>query len=180
MIVDDGYSRDFSDASVRQINTQVLELPANWRAVRLTSISSEVVAGEDEASRIHVAGQKPNPKLQHMESCLELMIDASHGQGDFDAFTNALDYYMYCSAELFSAQQGGLYNGQHIEATVKAAKSAGLRAVGQSSWGPTVFGFAESDIEAQRIAKAVEATPSLSGRPEVLSLDFSGAKFRFQ
>ncbi len=35
------------------------------------------------------------------------------------------------------------------------AQECGLKAVGQSSWGPTVFGFAETASDAERIARQV-------------------------
>ena len=50
---------------------------------------------------------------------------------------------------MFAPIQGGLYNGSQVEAAVALAREAGLVAVGQSSWGPTVFGFAANSEQAE-------------------------------
>lgn len=59
---------------------------------------------------------------------------------------------MELAGQLFSRYQGGLYNGPDVATAVECARRIGLRGIGQSSWGPTVFGFAESQSLAQRYA----------------------------
>jgi len=50
----------------------------------------------------------------------------------------------------FSPAQGGSYARPAVESLVRFLKSEGLNGVGQSSWGPTIYGFTDSPIE-QRV-----------------------------
>ena len=64
---------------------------------------------------------------------------------------------MDIAATLFAAVQAGPYRDRTIAARVERAQAAGLRGVGQSSWGPTVFAFAETDEQAQQAAQELQA-----------------------
>lgn len=46
-------------------------------------------------------------------------------------------------------RQGGPFASPRIGELVKTLRAAGVRGVGQSSWGPTVFALCESDAAAR-------------------------------
>ena len=61
---------------------------------------------------------------------------------DFEAFCGHLEDYLNLASQLFGPIQGGEFNGLELQRLGQAMRQCGLRAVGQSSWGPTLFGFA--------------------------------------
>lgn len=58
---------------------------------------------------------------------------------DLDAFGDALFEFNARVGDIFAPAQGGRYGSPAIAACVQQLRDAGLRGVGQSSWGPTVF-----------------------------------------
>jgi predicted sugar kinase len=66
-------------------------------------------------------------------------------EGDLATFSESLYDFNRRAGELFSPVQGGIYAHPRIEGIVKFIRSAGTRAVGQSSWGPTVFAIGLPD-----------------------------------
>jgi predicted sugar kinase len=114
------------------------------------------VTGGYETSLLEQLGEIPNSKRERMFNLAKglemLTATATH----FYAFTDSLQQYLDAAGELFAAGQGGLYNGEAVTQAVGLAKQSGLRAVGQSSWGPTVFGFAGDLSAAQQIAHRLQ------------------------
>jgi predicted sugar kinase len=45
---------------------------------------------------------------------------------------------------LFASVQGGSYNGLEVASTIATLQAMGVQGVGQSSWGPGVFAWFES------------------------------------
>ena len=107
--------------------------------------------GAAEESLITAAGATPNREqlamLELSETCM-----AATDMSDVDAFVDALERYMKIAASLFEPVQAGRYRDTVIAQRVAMASQAGLRGVGQSSWGPTVFGFASERASAERAA----------------------------
>ena len=58
---------------------------------------------------------------------------------DLPTFGDAVYDFNRHVGEMFHSAQGGVYAHPHIEAIVQKLRSAGVKGVGQSSWGPTVF-----------------------------------------
>lgn len=62
---------------------------------------------------------------------------------DLQTFGEAVYEYNARVGDLFAAVQGGRYTSPAIAAKVKKLRANGIRCVGQSSWGPTVFEIKE-------------------------------------
>ncbi len=72
-------------------------------------------------------------------------------EGDYAGFGEALHEYNRLAGEPFAADQGGAYASPAIAATVARLRNLGVRAAGQSSWGPTVFGICASKAQAEAV-----------------------------
>ncbi len=68
---------------------------------------------------------------------------------DFREFCDGVEEVQRTVGEAFSHVQGGRFGAQSLKA-VDALASAGASGIGQSSWGPTVYGFFPSLEEASR------------------------------
>lgn len=142
--------------SERTFGTRSCTFPSDWPVVLVLSRAGGDMCGAVEEQLITRAGTSPNPQraamLELSDACM-----ASATAGDFPNFATALERYMDIAATLFASVQAGRYRNERIASRVALAQRAGLRGVGQSSWGPTVFGFADSDAIAQRAAEALQA-----------------------
>jgi predicted sugar kinase len=70
---------------------------------------------------------------------------------DFAAFSDAVQRYNRLAGEPFAADQGGPYSGPEVTAVIDALRAWGAAGVGQTSWGPTVFAFAQDEGEARHL-----------------------------
>lgn len=81
---------------------------------------------------------------------------------DLDAFGEALYDFNRRVGEMFQPWQGGLYAHPRTGALIAALRTQGVRGVGQSSWGPTVFAVApaaEADMLCAWLARTHGCRP---------------------
>lgn len=156
LLLDRGYEEGFSsELPERPLTANSMRLPAGWRVVLILPSQEQRVHGRREVELIAELGKVPHGQSAQMLHLAQQICDLAQTGDDLRAFTDALDQYMERGARLFSGYQHGLYNGAEVTAAVELARAAGLLGVGQSSWGPTVFGFAESQTQANHLAEYV-------------------------
>lgn len=161
LILDEGYAVDAAhDASarntvchsVRPLAAQKASIASTWRCVLIVPQHRQAVSGAKETEWMAELGSLPNPRRNDMLALAQKAFSLAPHSRRFADFTGCLDQYMELAGQLFSRYQGGLYNGQDVATAVDCARRVGLRGIGQSSWGPTVFGFAETPALAQQYA----------------------------
>ncbi|MEO8272045.1 MAG: hypothetical protein ABI557_20210, partial [Aureliella sp.] len=124
-------------------------------------------------------GSLPNPHRRQMLALAQRATSLAVNHDRFVQFTDCLDQYMQLGSQLFSRYQGGMYNGADVTEAVQMAQAVGLRGVGQSSWGPTVFGFAASQACAEHyVEQLLYQRPDWSVR--ISTPATSGAQYRWQ
>lgn len=184
LILDEGYPTDKAcganaDPMTRPLAAQTLQLAAAWRVVLAVPQQRAEISGAKEAEVMAELGSLPNPHRQQMLALAQRAMGLAADNNQFAEFTDCLDRYMQYGAQLFSRYQGGMYNGADVTEAVQLAQAVGLRGVGQSSWGPTVFGFAESQACAEHRAKQLRRQrPNWSVR--ISTPATSGARYRWQ
>ncbi|MDX1926829.1 MAG: hypothetical protein SFV81_09935 [Pirellulaceae bacterium] len=176
LILDEGHATE----AVREIHATSAHLSADWRVVLITPDQVGAVTGGHEASLLERLGQTPNSRRAYMHGLAKQALELASQTDKFAEFTNAIQEYVDAAGQLFAAGQGGMYNGQSVSLAVELAKEAGLRAVGQSSWGPTVFGFAEKQSEAEQIATKLTAVrPNERWQIRICTPAHQGATWRW-
>lgn len=179
LVLDHGYNpaNDSQEPKpVREIATHRIPVPEAWRVVLAQPNSSPAVSGSKEADVFARLRQSPNPNRERMLELSENAMQAAK-ENDFPRFCSGLEEYMELAGELFREVQGGLYNGVDVERCVGALRAAGLAGIGQSSWGPTVFGFADCKANAEHaIAKLNVNDPGTCYR--IVQPAVAGAQFR--
>ncbi len=119
-------------------------LPDSWHVV-IARPTSGTVAISGEAEGAAFAALRPATDQQRRDlAFLSERILRACAMGEFHSFCTAVSKFNRLSGELFSMLQGGCYNGQSVTQLVTRMQDLGLDGVGQSSWGPTVFGFCQS------------------------------------
>jgi beta-ribofuranosylaminobenzene 5'-phosphate synthase len=68
-------------------------------------------------------------------------------EADLTRFGEALEEIQRRVGEGFAPAQGGTFARPEFEVIVEAMRLEGLKGVGQSSWGPTLYGFSDSPKE---------------------------------
>lgn len=161
LLFDEGYAKGSTDElSERPVNASSRHLPADWRVVLVLPNRQERVFGKREAELMEELGRVPYSQSAQMLRLANRICELAQSDVGFETFTQTLDQYMELGARLFSRFQRGLYNGEEVCSAVELARASGLRGVGQSSWGPTVFGFAQSEVQANHSAQCLrEARP---------------------
>lgn len=161
LVFDQGYlpSRDpnGSDFQNRPVETQVAYLNPTWRVVLISPNQKELVAGEREAGMINRIGNHANPNRDAMRELADTIMGCARSGADLQEFAAQLDRYTEYAGRVFASMQGGQYSSQAVDSAVVAARRAGLVGVGQSSWGPTVFGFSEDSDGAEKAKHSIEA-----------------------
>lgn len=181
LILDEGHraTNSVDGTNPRAVCATSMMLPADWRIVLITPDQMPSVTGSYEASLIERLGETPNPNRERMFAAAREIISLAGAPDSFDDFTAVLQDYVDAAGRMFMAGQGGLYNGDAVARAVELAKQAGLRAVGQSSWGPTVFGFASDVASAQQMAAEISETrPSARWQVRVCSAARQGVTWR--
>lgn len=141
--------------SQREIATTHLTLPDAWRVVLIIPSDDNRISGLQESNLLQAVSKHANPWRQRMIDLAEACRHQLYGSGDFVGFTSVIDQYTALAGRLFESVQGGIYRGGTIERAVALARNHGLSGVGQSSWGPAVFGFAPDLDAASAIAKRI-------------------------
>ena len=132
-----------------------LDLPAEWRFLLARPLGIAGLAGEDEAAAIGGLPAVPAATTnQLMALAYEQLLPAAV-TANFPAFAEATFRYGRLAGEIFTARQGGPYNGPVLTALVERIRDLGFPGVGQSSWGPTIFVACPSQAEAQRLSTAL-------------------------
>jgi beta-ribofuranosylaminobenzene 5'-phosphate synthase len=152
LIAEDGSDHDFDSGST----WQRVELPATWRIVlACPSQHDSGVCGEAEGAAF---AELPPATPEHRDELLRLgqQIMLSASVADFETFCTAVSKFNARSGDLFAKHQGGSYNGLSVEALVQRLVELGPTGAGQSSWGPTVFGFCRDETQAEQMIAALQ------------------------
>ncbi|KAA1259669.1 hypothetical protein LF1_22040 [Rubripirellula obstinata] len=134
-------------SSERSLNRliQRIELPDSWRiAFLLPPLSDESISGEDEAECFARLGNEEAKQTNQLRQAIEEQIIPAARTSDFEMFCDAVTDYNQRSGKLFADVQGGSYNGEEVTTLIQTLQGLGLKGVGQSSWGPGVFTWFDS------------------------------------
>lgn len=127
--------------------------PEAWRII---VVLPEGIKGLDESGEepIMTAPMK-HPKQKELYSAL-LSFMHSLVSGNFDVFASSLEKIQYLTGEYFSKHQGGIYCCEESSLIAEALKKSGASGIGQSSWGPVVYGFVPSPQKADTVVKGLK------------------------
>jgi beta-RFAP synthase len=113
-----------------------VQLPRSWRVVVFVPPAPGGWSGQRE--RLAFAQAESGPTNQLLRLAETEILPAARAS-DIEAFGEAVHRYNRLAGEPFARAQGGPYASTAIEELIEALRRQGIRGVGQSSWGPTVF-----------------------------------------
>jgi beta-ribofuranosylaminobenzene 5'-phosphate synthase len=95
--------------------------------------------------------------------------------GDIEEFGAALTEIQREVGSMFAAQQGGVFHPSAAP-LADALHALGVGAVGQSSWGPSVYGIVDGPERASHVADQLRAKASAGTDVTVVDFDRRGAR----
>jgi beta-RFAP synthase len=148
-------------------------MPERWRCVLALPRDGEGLSGDAEErffDRLHdrSAGE-PSVSRLLLTALLPGLVT-----GDIDEFGAALSEIQREIGSMFAAQQGGVFHPRAAP-VVDALHALGVGAVGQSSWGPAVYGIVDGPERAVDVADRLRAAVGPGTDVRVVDFDRSGA-----
>jgi beta-RFAP synthase len=152
--------------------------PTTWRCVVAVP---EERSGMSGAAEEEAFAALPPPPLHEAEQLAHLVLMGllpSLAEGDLATFGSALTRIQEINGRWFEQVQGSVFAPGPSEELVRRMTEWGASGVGQSSWGPTVYGIVEGDDAAKQLADRVREL--LSGAGQVYAGPFrnEGARVR--
>jgi beta-RFAP synthase len=146
-------------------------LPDAWRCVLVLPHGPEGLAGSAEERAFALlrgrSGREANVSRLLLTALLPGLIE-----GDVEEFGAALTAIQREVGSLFADQQGGIYHPSAAP-VVDALLALGVPGVGQSSWGPAVYGIVDSLDRAVAVAAELATLP---GDVHIVDFDRGGAR----
>ena len=155
LIVDRPLLRATATESGNEFLAAQVFLPEEWRVVLIRHPGSTRTFGQRERVLFDELGKRPCPECITLEGLIDNGLLPAANAGNFADFSNAVYEYGRLSGEYYREIQGGPYNGPVVNGIVDNVLRLGIRGVGQSSWGPVVFGLCSDQDQACAIAHAL-------------------------
>ncbi len=158
-----GFLVDAGKSSAEKLAPLVarLEFPSSWRVLFLIPSPQPGQHGLSERLAFQ-ALTAPQAATESLCRIVLLGILPALVEQDFRTFSEAVFDFNVRVGELFAPVQGGIYSAAAVTELIHWLRSYGIRGVGQSSWGPGVFAFCESQAEAVEIRAGLrEQFPAL-------------------
>ena len=130
-----------------------LPIPPEWRCVVAVPPGNPGLSGEAEASAFE---RLPAPAAEQVERVAHLVLMQllpALVEGDLTSFGAALSAVQRITGSWFAAAQGGTFAPGLGERLVRCLGAWGAAGVGQSSWGPAVYGVVEGESAAAELAR---------------------------
>jgi beta-RFAP synthase len=132
-----------------------VEFPPAWRVVVALPTWFTGVHGERER-RAFADLQSQAGRVESADALCRLVLFGlvpALAEADLAVFGEALFEFNSRAGEWFAPAQGGRYAHPRIAEVVGFVRAQGVRGVGQSSWGPTVFAVAGDEEQARHLAR---------------------------
>ncbi|HMQ50557.1 MAG TPA: kinase [Anaerolineae bacterium] len=148
-------------------------MPADWGCVlaipnHLTGLSGSAEA-EAFARVSPTTAQAAEISHLVLMSLLPALVDR-----DLTEFGAAVTRLQQLVGKCFSPVQDGYYSHELSANLIETMLAAGAAGAGQSSWGPTVYGFVDRPETGQRLLQEVKTRLNGSGWADVVSFDNQG------
>jgi beta-ribofuranosylaminobenzene 5'-phosphate synthase len=149
-------------------------MPERWRCVLALPLGVEGLSGDAEErffSRLRASGgAEPRVSRLLLTALLPGLLT-----GDIDEFGVALTQIQLEIGSIFAVPQGGVFHPRAAP-LVDALQALGVGAVGQSSWGPAVYGIVDGPELAGQFADRLRVSAGAGTDVSVVDFDRRGAR----
>ena len=171
----EGGRRPGSDAVAPRLAR--LPMPAAWRCVVVVPEGKPGLSGEAEAAAFAELVPPAQEEVERVAHIVLLQLLPALADADLHAFGDALSEIQRVTGRWFASAQGGAFApGQSAELVGKLAGWGAIGGVGQSSWGPAVYGIVGGEEEGARLEALARAATGLRGRVYQTGFSNEGAR----
>jgi beta-ribofuranosylaminobenzene 5'-phosphate synthase len=128
------------------------EVPPSWRYVVAIPRGSPGLSGEAEAVAFAQLPPPPEGEAERVAHLVLMQLLPALVQADIGSFGAALSEVQRITGAWFAPQQGGVFAPGPGETLIRRLADWGAAGVGQSSWGPAVYGLVEGDVAGRSLA----------------------------
>ncbi len=129
-----------------------LPMPTSWRCVVAVPATAPGLSGDLEAEAFRTLPRPPEREVEHVAHLILMQLLPALVEEDLADFGAALAEAQHVTGNWFAATQGGPFAPGPTAQLIARFRDGGAAGVGQSSWGPAVYGLAGSDEAADRLA----------------------------
>ena len=143
-------------------------LPSSWRWVLWIDAKLQGLAGKNEEAAFEQLMREPRQNSEPLTSLAHQVTEAGSA-GEFDLFAESLFEFGFQAGSRFSPIQGGAFNGPMLANRMQKLRDLGVRGVGQSSWGPTLFAVLPNQDQAEQLRNQTDNCAEFAGTNCVIS-----------
>jgi len=154
LVVEGGRHRDRDDPGPLLAR---IPFPESWRSVIAIPNSTPGISGRREVEAFAHLPLPPEEEVAHVAHLVLMALLPAVVEDDIEAFGAALTEVQQISGRWFAAVQGGTFAAGISADLIAQMRQCGALGVGQSSWGPTVYGVVTGDDAALRLATRIRA-----------------------
>jgi beta-RFAP synthase len=147
------------------------EVPATWRCVVAVPQGPRGLSGEAEITAFDRLPPPPDRDVERVSHLVLMQLLPALVEADLPSFGHALSEIQRITGSWFAGQQGGIFAPGPTHQLVMDMADRGAVGVGQSSWGPAVYGLVASEEAASALAQGVRTR--LEGRGVVFEGGFA-------
>jgi beta-RFAP synthase len=134
------------------------------------------LSGDAEAAAFDQLPPPPEPEVERVAHLVLLQLLPALAEGDLAGFGGALSTIQRLTGAWFAPRQGGVFAPGLGGELIDRMAAWGVPGVGQSSWGPAVYGIVEGPAQGAELARRVGE--ALAGRGLVFEGGFGGTGAR--
>ncbi|MGZ8391289.1 MAG: beta-ribofuranosylaminobenzene 5'-phosphate synthase family protein [Gemmatimonadales bacterium] len=138
-------------------------IPESWRCVVAVPPGPRGLSGEAEASAFEKLPPPADREVERVSHLVLMQLLPALVEADLPSFGEALSAVQRITGAWFAASQGGVFAPGPTERLVGDMTTWGAAGVGQSSWGPAVYGLVGSEQAARELAARVRGTIAPGG-----------------
>ncbi len=128
-------------------------MPKDWFFVAAIPDTDRGFSGEKESRAFLQLPEAPANAVEKISWVLLMKMLPALIEKDIANFGKALTSIQYMVGDCFASVQGGRFSNSLSEKMVDFFLDKGAAGVGQSSWGPTVYGLIQGKVHAARLAE---------------------------
>jgi beta-ribofuranosylaminobenzene 5'-phosphate synthase len=160
LVVEGGRRRESDDAGPLLAR---LPFPSTWRCVVAVPHSMSRMSGAKEVAAFRELASPSERDVERVAHLVLMALLPALADADLVTFGATLSAIQAIVGQWFASVQGGTFASGLSEALVRLMSDCGAVGVGQSSWGPTVYGIVDGEEAGARLAARLGSALSAAG-----------------
>jgi beta-ribofuranosylaminobenzene 5'-phosphate synthase len=141
-----------------------LPIPEQWRCVIAVPPGRPGLSGDAESAAFRRLPPPPEHDVERVAHLVLMQLLPALVDADLPGFGAALTAVQRVTGAWFASEQGGTFAPGRSAALVAQMAEWGAAGVGQSSWGPAVYGLAGSEAESRALGAMARELMGSEGR----------------